>query len=188
MRRRRTRCGGSRRSSDSDSEMRRALIASIAIWPCLLVAQQPSPAPSQQATFRTSTLLIVQTVTVKDKNGKPVPGLTARDFVVTEDGVPQDIAFVEYQKLDAPPLGTTVLGPDATRAAAPAPAAAPLAPVTAVGESLNAVPLPGDTRYRGKRLIVLYLDLSAMGFFDQYRVFDAVRTYFDTMMTAADMV
>ena len=69
-------------------------------------AQQPTP------TFRSSTLLIVQTVTVKDKKGQPIAGLTAKDFIVTEDGVPQEIAFVEYQKLDAPPLGAIDLGPD----------------------------------------------------------------------------
>ena len=41
----------------------------------------------------------MQTVSVKDKDGKPVEGLTAQDFVVTEDGQPQDIAFVEFQRL-----------------------------------------------------------------------------------------
>ena len=51
------------------------------------------------ATFRSSTRLIVQTVTVKDKDGKPIEGLTAKDFIVTEDGEPQEIAFVEYQRL-----------------------------------------------------------------------------------------
>ena len=85
----------------------------------LLLAQQSAQAP----TFRSSTLLIVQTVTVKDKKGKLIEGLSAKDFVVTEDGVAQDIAFVEYQKLDAPPLGATSLE---TGKPAPAPAAAPV--------------------------------------------------------------
>ena len=51
------------------------------------------------ATFNSSTQLVVETVAVKDKSGKPVEGLTAKDFTVTEDGVPQTISFFEYQKL-----------------------------------------------------------------------------------------
>lgn len=143
---------------------------------CILLAQQ-------QPAFRAGTLLIVQNVTVKDKQGKPIPGLTANDFIVTEDGVRQDIAFAEYQKLDAPPLGTTDLTPTV-----PARPASTLPPVTAVGDTLNAVPLPGDSRYRSKRLIVLYLDLQALTFFNEYRVYDGVRKYLDQDMTAADVV
>ena len=63
-----------------------------------LLAQQ-----APQATFRSAAHLIVQPVTVKDRSGRPIGGLTAKDFVLTEDGVPQEIAFCEYQRLDAPP-------------------------------------------------------------------------------------
>ncbi len=62
------------------------------------LAQQPQP-QTPQATFRATQRLIVQSVFVKDKEGKPIEGLTAKDFVITEDGQPQDIAFVEYQRL-----------------------------------------------------------------------------------------
>src|SRR5215216_7587323 len=65
-------------------------------------AQQPT-GQQPQAVFRSSTRLVVQTVSVKDKDGKPVEGLTAKDFIVTEDGQPQDIAFVEFQRLDGSP-------------------------------------------------------------------------------------
>jgi VWFA-related protein len=166
--------------------MRRGIFVLLVACQAALLAQQ------QPATFRASTLLIVQTVTVKDKKGQPVEGLTAKDFVVTEDGVQQDIAFVAYQKLDAAPLGAIALGsdggqtgvkPGSDRGQTP-----PVAPLTLVGDTLNAVPLPGDDRYRGKRLVVLYLDLSALGFFDKFRVFDGVRKYFNTSMTADDMV
>src|ERR1041384_1142870 len=61
--------------------------------------QQPPLTQTPQATFRTSTRLVVQNVIVKDKDGTPVQGLTAKDFVVTEENEPQDIAFVEYQEL-----------------------------------------------------------------------------------------
>src|SRR5438067_1747508 len=61
-----------------------------------VAAQQPA-----RPTFRTSTQLIVETVTVKDKDGKPIEGLTAKDFTITEDGEPQMISFVEFQRVEA---------------------------------------------------------------------------------------
>src|SRR5688500_19738385 len=54
---------------------------------------------AQQPVFRTETRLIVETVTVKDKEGRAIEGLTAKDFAITEDGEPQQIAFVEFQRL-----------------------------------------------------------------------------------------
>jgi hypothetical protein len=64
-------------------------------------AAQQLPAP----TFRTTTRLIVQTVMVKDKDGRPIEGLTAKDFIVTEDGQAQMISFVEFQRLPTAPRG-----------------------------------------------------------------------------------
>jgi VWFA-related protein len=171
--------------------MRRLLIVLLVVVPSVLLAgQQPAtPSPQQPApTFRAGTLLIVQTVTVKDKKGKPIEGLRATDFIVTEDGVAQDIAFAEYQRLDITPLGTVSLGSDRGQTGVRPPSDPGLTPLTAVGESLNAVPLPGDTRFRGKRLIVLYLDMAGMPFFDKFRVIDGVRKYLTSSMSASDMV
>ncbi len=75
-----------------------------------LAAQQSAPPQSTPpATFRAATKLIVTTVVVRNPDGTPVEGLTADDFIVTEDNEPQDIAFVEYQRLDnldpLPPMG-----------------------------------------------------------------------------------
>ena len=62
-----------------------------------LHAQQTTP-----PVFRSGTRLIVEDVTVKDKAGIPVEGLTAKDFSITEDGEPQVITFLEFQRLAAP--------------------------------------------------------------------------------------
>ena len=71
--------------------------------PLRSASSAPSASSSQsQPTFRTGTRLIVQTVTVKDRDGRPIEGLTAKDFVVTEDDEPQTIAFVEYQRVESP--------------------------------------------------------------------------------------
>jgi len=138
----------------------------------LLLAQATLPDPQQPPpTFRSAARLVVQTVTVKDKSGRPVRDLGIADFVVTEDGKPQQIAFVEYQALDDAP------------GAAPPPASA-VAPLTA-GVS---VPVPGDVRYRGRRLIVLYFDLFNMPFFDQARMYAAADRYVTAGMAPADLI
>src|SRR6516162_11208786 len=90
--------------------------------------QTPQAAANGVVKFQANTQLVVETVTVKDKNGKPVEGLTAKDFTVTEDGVHQTIAFCEYQRLEEEPaVDTTVPAP---APAAPAAAQPVVAAVT----------------------------------------------------------
>lgn len=52
-----------------------------------------SQGQSQTMTLTTSSQLVVETVVVKDKKGNFIPGLTAKDFTVTEDGVAQTVKF-----------------------------------------------------------------------------------------------
>ena len=148
-------------------------VAVVALAAAVVQAQQPPP------TFRAEAHLIVQTVVVKDKSGQPVQGLTTKDFIVTEDGKPQEVAFVEYQPLDnAPASSVTVIADEPAK-----PAVAPL-----VSPDLVTRPIPGDARFRGRRLIVLYFDLYQMPFFDQMRTFNNAQRYVATKMTAADVV
>src|SRR5688500_7495170 len=74
------------------------------------VMQAQQQQQTQQPVFRTTTRLIVQTVTVKDKDGKVIEGLTAKVFTVTEDGQPQDIAFVEFQRMQGGAAGPPAPG------------------------------------------------------------------------------
>jgi VWFA-related protein len=147
-------------------------------------AQQPP-----QPTFRAGTRLIVQTVTVTDANGKPVEGLTAKDFTVLEEGVPQTISFVEFQRLDSAPSGPRRVEtqPAAAPAAAapPAPPADPVAPATQTTISAGNA---GDIRYRDRRLLVLYFDLSAMPPPDQMRAYANAQKFVDTQMESQDLL
>ena len=76
------------------------LLLAGAQQPAQTPAQTPQPAANGVVKFQANTQLVVETVSVKDKNGKPVEGLTAKDFTITEDGVAQTISFCEFQKLD----------------------------------------------------------------------------------------
>ena len=117
-------------------------------------------------------------VTVKDKSGKTVEGLTAKDFTVTENGVPQQIKFFEYQKL-----------PDAVPAAAVAAAPAIEQPkVQPVTRTQIAPETPGDLHYRNRRLLVLYFDMTSMPVPDQLRAAAAAQKFIRTQMTPADLV
>ena len=163
-------------------------------------AQQPQQQQqTQQPVFRTTTRLIVQTVTVKDKDGKVIEGLTAKDFTVTEDGQPQDIAFVEFQRIQgtAPTAPTATVDAAAPPAQAAAPAATPQAapaappantPVDRATMTQIAAPPPGDIRYQDRRLLVFYFDGSAMSPPDQIRAYTNALKYIDTQMTTADLV
>ena len=55
------------------------------------VGRNAPPKDAQTPSISVSTQLVVETVVVKDKKGNSLEGLTAQDFTVTEDGMPQAI-------------------------------------------------------------------------------------------------
>ncbi len=80
--------------------MFRPLVAVFLCWTLALQAQQTGTNLTQKpddgsATFKASSQLVVETIVVKDKDGNAIEGLKAKDFVVTENGVAQTIAFLE---------------------------------------------------------------------------------------------
>ena len=166
--------------------MRNTILASFLVVLSIVAAsarQSPngngvSQAPPQSpAPIRVGTELVVEEVTVKDKSGKPVEGLTANDFVLTEDGVPQTISFVEFQRLTAPDNSTTPSPPlNSPPVKAPSATRVQIAPET-----------PGDTRYRDRRLLAIYFDASTMPPGDQLRAYDAALKFVDKQMDSTEM-
>lgn len=153
--------------------------------------QQTPPAANEPVKFSSSSQLVVEMVNVKDKDGKIIEGLTAKDFVITEDGKPQTISFCEFQKLDeaVEPEPGLKRRDDSVAATAPelstAPAAAAVASVT---KNQIAAEAPGDIRYKNRRLLVLYFDMSAMPIPDQLRALAAARKFVLTQMTRSDLM
>ena len=145
-------------------------------------AAQPTPGKAYSFTMNVNT--VMEAVSVKDKSGKPIEGLTAKDFVVTEDNVPQTITFCDFQKMEDNVLPTL----DAPKAA----------PITAEKEKPKTVEsitrteiapeTQGDLKYRNRRLLVLYFDLTGMPPTDQFRAFDAANKFITKQMKAADLM
>jgi VWFA-related protein len=151
----------------------------VAAQPPQVNVPPPQPEPPQAAgTIQSQTQVVIEEVTVNDKDGKPVKGLTAKDFVVTEDGVPQNISFVEYQEI--PPLATTPLQP-------PPPSSA-VATAASTTSFQIAPEVPGDTKYHDHRLVALYFDRSTMQPVDQLRAFDSALKFINAQMDPSVMM
>jgi VWFA-related protein len=174
--------------------MMRKTIFTLGVVGCLAIgaSAQQKPQPDQPPVFRANVRLVVNTVTVRDRSGKVIEGLTAKDFVVTEDNERQEIAFVEFQRLVGEPdpgvaavAAPAPAAPAAAQAAAPAPQAPEVASVVA---NPIATPTSGDIKYRNRRLLILYFDQSATSPPDQMRVFDAALKYLKEQMQPADLI
>ncbi len=130
------------------------------------------------ATFTAGAQLVVETVSVIDRKGRPIEGLTAKDFTVTEDGAPQEIRVFEYQKL-----------PEAPDAAPPAQSAPEDIHIyEKLGRTQISAEKPGENRYRDRRLLALYFDMTAMQQADQLRALAAAQKFIRAQMTSADLM
>jgi VWFA-related protein len=168
-----------------------ALLLTILAANTLLPQQKPQQANPQQAAqpssgpfkFGINVNTVMEAVTVKDKNGKPIEGLTAKDFVVTEDNVPQTITFCDYQKME-----DDVLPSIDVPTAPPITAEKEKPKVDSVTGNQIQPEAPGDLKYRNRRLLVLYFDLTTMPPTDQFRTFDAAEKFITKQMKAADLL
>jgi len=133
--------------------------------------QSARPAPP----LRASSDLVRIDVEVTDKSGKPIKGLRADQFTVTDDGKPQTISNFSYADIenvetastdDAKPIVVTV---DNEAPSTPAAVAA-------------------SDQLRDRRLLVLFFDLTSMQPDDLIRAHDAADKFVKKQMTKADVV
>jgi len=173
--------------------MRRPIIATLlsALLALPALPQDQPAAPKTVAKFSATSQLVIVDVTLKDKSGNPARGLKAGDFIVTEDGRKQDVRICEYQELEE----TIAPTPVPAKKAAPAPAAAPTtpaAPAAAPVKSLTANQIapakPGEIKYKDRRLLVMFFDMTSMPIQDQIRAQTAAQKFLKTQMQPSDLM
>ncbi len=158
--------------------MRRLIAFVLCCLICATAQQVGQNVASQNPgtyTFSAGSQLVIETVTVTDKKGQPVPGLAAKDFTVTEDGAPQTIKIFEYQNL---PGGTP----------APQPEPEKVRIFDKLGKTQIAPEVPGASKYKDHRLLALYFDMTAMPQPDQIRALMAADQFVRTQMVGDDLV
>jgi len=142
------------------------------------IGQNKTPGASDTYTLSVRSQLVIETVVAKDKQGKPIQGLTAKDFTLTEDGVEQKIRFCEHQTLPetAVPLPRTPSDKEDIKL------------YKRLTRTQLAPEDPEKLRYKDHRLLALYFDMTAMRPDDQLRALNAAESFIRTQMTAADYV
>ena len=136
------------------------------------------PSRAQQPVFRSGTELVLVNVVVRDRSGAVVRGLTRADFTVTEDDKPQQITSFDFEQLDkgdavaTPEPEASIVLPEKPPAGAPA--AKPAA--------------PPKVDVRGRRLIVLFFDLSSMQPEEVDRAVKAAHDYVGQKLSPADLI
>src|SRR5271155_1349496 len=137
-----------------------------------------SPQPSKQnpaSVLRTSSDLVRIDVEVTDKSGKPINGLRADQFVVTDNGKPQAISTFSYADIESIEAAGAE---DDKPIVVPVDSAGPNAP------SEEAI----SDQLRDRRLIVLFFDITSMQTDDLIRAHDAAQKFVKKQMTKADVV
>jgi len=157
--------------------MRRAIVFFVVLVPITFAQQigQNKSSDSTETTFSTGAQLVVETVTVTGKDGKPIEGLTAKDFTITENNAPQTIRIFEAQHMADTP--------------APPPSKAP---DIHIYDRLTRVKITPESRakpkYQDRRLLALYFDMTAMQVADQMRALTAAKNFVQTQMQKADLI
>jgi len=140
------------------------------------IGQNTSSTGSGTYTLTAKSQLVIETVVVKDKQGKFIPGLSAKDFTITEDGTPQTIKFCEHQDLAGEQAPVTATGAEQIKI------------YKQLSRTQIAPEAPENSRYKNRRLMALYFDMSAMRPADQLRALSAAEKFLRTEMTTVDLV
>src|SRR5579862_3471228 len=165
-----------------------ALLAARLISVPLPMAAAQTAAPSQASpparsngiaqsdhpvVLRSSSDLVRIDIEVTDRSGKPVKGLRADQFSITDDGQPQKVSIFSYEDIEAIETATE---------SDTAPIVVPVD--TPANVSTEAI----GNQVRDRRMLVFFFDLTSMAQDDIQRAHDAAEKFLHQQMTKADLV
>ncbi len=144
---------------------------------------QPTVAKQEMPTFSVEAAMVVVDITVRDSKGNLVPDLKKEDFKVYEDNAPQSIVTFAAEKVS---IGTPELAaaavPDAGVKETPAPKPA------IVNLGLNPNQPVKKEELSGKRLMVLFFDLSSLQTEDLIRSVDTANKFVEKQTGPQDLI
>ena len=165
-----------------------ALVLALATGTVHPTAQQQQQQPPERPRFESSAgvSIVSVDVVVRDSSGNIVRGLTAKDFIVSEDGKPQKIETFSFQEISASAPaadGIQLLEGLEDKVRAEAARAA-----TAAAPTAEAVPAADTASLNNRRMLTIVFDVSSMQPEDVQRAVEDAREWVDTKMTGADLV
>jgi VWFA-related protein len=148
---------------------------------CSMMAAEAALAEQERGgengfTFRVTSDLVLVSVTVRDKKGELVRGLTQSDFTVLEDGKTQRVQSFDIEDVEKYVPGAPQGGPAQAEG---------VATKTDLFTGRNAF---AHEALRDRRLIVLFLDLSSLESDDSDRSVESAKEFVNRQMSPADLV
>ena len=137
---------------------------------------------AQDVVFKSDVKVVIINVTVTprggtSRDGQPLDKLSKDDFILLEDGKPQQIRSLDFQRLGTDPLPP--IGP--TFAQRQKPTTPPRTVTAAERDRLK-------EQYQDRRLMVMLFDLSSMQPAEQFRALEAAQKFVSTQLSASDVV
>lgn len=145
------------------------------VW--LLLLTPARPAADQPPRFHSGTQLVLVDVRVL-RGGRPVKGLTASDFQILEEGVPQSPGF--FQEVDIP-LEIMPL-PDVAATPARSTPAGTLRPVPSTARP----GVPDPPRAAARRVLIMLFNTGGAGMQETASMQEAALRFLDTQFNSSD--
>jgi VWFA-related protein len=148
--------------------------------------QQKQITSTPLPTYEVLSNMVVVDVTVRDRKGNLVGDLTKDDFKVYEDNVPQQIVTFALENIPVGPPPTPA--PSVPSVAADAPAATTTPKPGVINLGLNPDQPVKAEDLAGKRMVILFFDLSSLGTEDLIRSVDTARNFLVKQTGPQDLV